>query len=97
MSLVGNLAVGATAVLALSSKPGTRQINIPNLGTGTLFYQTVVQNAAPTLTTSNGTRVPNPGAVDNVIVTPGLDLPTGFDLYLISGSSTTAWVQTAPF
>ncbi len=91
--LAANIAVGATAVLALSSKPGTRQLNISNLGTGTLFYNVVPLGAASTLTTGNGTAVT--GSPQEFILGV-VDPPTGFDVYLISGSTTTASVQTVP-
>ena len=94
MALVANFAVTSTAALALSSKPATRQLNISNLGAGTLYYQTVPHGAATTLTTSNGTQVT--GNPQEFILTPGIDPPSGFDVYLISGTTTTAQIQTVP-
>lgn len=92
--LAPNITVGPTAVWALASKPGTRQLRISNLGTGTLFYKTVPAGTAATLTTGNGTPVT--GENPNVFVLGVVDPPVGFDVYLISGTSTTASVQTVP-
>ena len=92
--LAANIAVTGTAGLALSSKPGTRQLNIAILGAGTLYYNTVAHGAASTLTTGNGTAVT--GEAPNIFVLGVVDPPIGFDVYLISGSTTTASVQTVP-
>lgn len=93
--LVSNLAVGAAAVLVLTSKPMTRQLALSNFGPGTLFYETGPRGYTPTLTTANGKAVS--GENPNIVVlTPGLDTSTGFDLYAISGSTTTMSAQTLP-
>jgi hypothetical protein len=90
--LAPNLAVSGTALLALSSKPGTRQLQITNQGPGTLFYNTVPTGTASTLTTGNGTQV----LTESLIPLGVIDPPTGFDVYVISGTNTVASVQTVP-
>ncbi len=97
MSLVSSFAVASTAVLALSSLPATRAINLTNNGAGTLLYQVVAHGVVTTLTTGNGTAVAGIGQVNNVQLSPlGASQPSGVDLYLISGTSTTAAVQSVP-
>lgn len=94
MSLVANLTVGAIAILAVTGRASANRIAVTNQGPGTLFFQVVAHGATSTLTTSNGTQVTSPAQFD---VTPAaVDFPTGFDVYLISGTSTTANVQTLP-
>ena len=90
------IAVGATAVLAITTRAPTRALNITNTGSGTLYYNTVQHGAASTLTTGNGTQISGTGPT-NVQLTPlGSGNPVGLDVYLISGSTTTASVQAVP-
>lgn len=98
MSLVPNFSVTATAAKVLSSKPGTRQVNFTNnnVGTGSVYYQLVPTGTATTLTTGNGTLIPSQPNPYEVILTPGIDPPAGFDVYLISNTTAQVSVQTVP-
>jgi hypothetical protein len=96
MSLAAQIAVGATALKVLSTRAATRSLTITNWGAGTLFYNAVQHGAAATLTTGNGTQIT--GAQPNEFpLTPlGSGDPNGLDVYVISGSTTTASVQAVP-
>lgn len=96
MGLNASVAVTSSRGLAISARPASRAYNVQNLGAGTLYYQIVSKGAASNLTTGNGTQITG-SAVTNIQITPlGANEPTGTDLYLISGTSTTASCQTVP-
>jgi hypothetical protein len=94
------LTVGTTKVLALTTQFPTRQLTFINLGSGTLYYQVVAQGATSTLTTSNGTAV---APESDPVYTPlnpsqTVTQPCALaDVYLISGSSTLAYVGSEPW
>ena len=94
------LTVGTTAIKALTTQFPTRQLTLINLGAGTLFYQVVAMGAASTLTTSNGTAVAPESDPVYTPLNPGQTVtkPTQqSDVYVISGSSTLAYVGAEPW
>lgn len=96
--LVPNFAVTVTRQLVLSSKPGTRQVNFTNnnVGAGSVYYQLVGRGAVSNLTTGNGTLIPSQPNPYELVLTPDVYPPDGFDLWLISNTTAQVSVQTVP-
>ena len=111
MPLVPNFSVTSTRQLVLSSKGATtRSVRFTNnnVGSGSVYFQTVDHGFASTLTTANGTLIPSQPNPYVLILTPGYqpssyntignaDDTDGFDIYLISNTTAQVSVQTSPF